>query len=196
MTTTCSQAGLTLWFTGLSSSGKTTLSQAVSERLKTQGHKVEILDGDAVRQYLCRGLGFSKEDRDENIRRIGYVAELLTRNGVIVLVAAISPYREVRDEVRRRIGRFVEIYVNAPLAVCEQRDVKGLYQKARAGLIRGFTGIDDPYEPPLVPDLECSTGSETLQQCVDKILAVVHCRLSMPPPPAAVPLPALQSTDT
>jgi len=121
------------------------------EHLAQRGMEVESLDGDEVRRHLSRGLGFSKEDRDENIRRIGYVAGLLTRHGVVVLVSAISPYRAVRDEVRQSIGNFVEIYVNAPLAICELRDVKGLYGKARRGELAGFTGVDDPYEPPLDP---------------------------------------------
>lgn len=119
---------------------------------------------------MTKGLGFSKEDRDENIRRIGFVAQLLTRHGVIVIVSAISPYREIRDEVRHKIGRFVEVYVNAPLAVCEQRDVKGLYKRARAGEIRNFTGIDDPYELPLNPEVECRTDLETIEESAAKVL--------------------------
>jgi adenylylsulfate kinase len=162
--------GLTIWFTGLSSAGKTTLSQAVGKELLARGLKVEWLDGDVIREYLCKDLGFSKEDRDENIRRIGFVAELLTRNGVIVLVSAISPYRSARDEMRQRIGRFVEVYVNASLATCEQRDVKGLYKRARAGAMQGLTGVDDPYEEPLQPDLECRTDLETVQQSTHKIM--------------------------
>jgi adenylylsulfate kinase len=165
------QPGVTVWFTGLSGAGKTTISRAVEERLNSYGHKVEILDGDVVRQNLTKGLGFSKEDRDENIRRVGFVAALLTRNQVTVLVSAISPYRAIRQEVRERIGNFVEVYVNAPLQVCEQRDVKGLYKKARAGEIKNFTGIDDPYEPPLNPEVECRTDLETLDESVSKVLA-------------------------
>src|SRR5271163_799763 len=126
-------SGLTIWFTGLSSSGKTTISQAVHETLLQAGHKVEGLDGDVVRQHISKGLGFSKEDRDENIRRIGFVAELLTRNGVIVLVSAISPYRAVRDEMRALIGNFIEVYVEAPLEVCQKRDIHGIYRRAAAG---------------------------------------------------------------
>ncbi len=163
------QRGVTIWFTGLSGAGKTTISRAVAEELRSQGHQLEILDGDVVRQNLTKGLGFSKEDRDENIRRIGFVSHLLTRNGVIVLVSAISPYREIREEVRQRIGDFVEVYVNAPLAVCEGRDVKGLYQRARAGEIKGFTGIDDPYEHPLNPEIECRTDLEELEESVAKV---------------------------
>jgi len=164
------QKGVTVWFTGLSGAGKTTLAKAVYNELKQQGYKVELLDGDVVRQYLSKGLGFSKEDRDENIRRIGFVADLLTRNGVIALVAAISPYRATREEVRKKIGDFVEVYVNAPLEVCEERDVKGLYKKARAGEIKNFTGIDDPYEPPLNPEVECRTDRESLEESVQKVL--------------------------
>lgn len=165
------QIGVTLWFTGLSGAGKTTISQAVEKKLRSLGYKVETLDGDVVRQNLTKGLGFSREDRDENIRRIGFVANLLTRNQVIVLVSAISPYKEIRTEVRDRIGSFIEVYVNAPLEVCEQRDVKGLYKKARSGEIKNFTGIDDPYEPPINPDVECRTDKETLEESVAKVFA-------------------------
>lgn len=162
--------GLTVWFTGLSGAGKTTISCAVKERLKSYGYPVEILDGDIVRQNLSNGLGFSKADRDENIRRVGFVAELLTRNQVIVLVSIISPYQEIRQEVRERIGNFIEVYVNAPLQVCEQRDVKGLYRKVRSGEIKNFTGINDPYEPPLNPEVECRTDLETREESVSKVM--------------------------
>lgn len=162
--------GVTLWFTGLSGAGKTTISDAVEEKFKALGVKFERLDGDIVRENLTKGLGFSKEDRDTNIRRIGFVSHLLTRNGVIVLVSAISPYRAIRDEVRQQIGDFVEIYVNAPLQVCEERDVKGLYKRARAGEIKQFTGIDDPYEAPLNPEIECRTDLETLDESVQKVM--------------------------
>lgn len=165
------QPGVTVWFTGLSGAGKTTISHAVENKLKSYGYKVERLDGDVVRQNLTKGLGFSKEDRDENIRRVGFVAGLLTRNQVIVLVSVISPYREIREEVRQQIGNFVEVYVNAPLEICEQRDVKGLYKKARAGEIKNFTGIDDPYEPPLNPEVECRTDLESPEESVSKVLA-------------------------
>lgn len=164
------QRGVTIWFTGLSGAGKTTLSQALAEALRSQGHNIEILDGDVVRQNLSKGLGFSKEDRDENIRRIGFVSHLLTRNGVIVLVSAISPYRKIREEVRQRVGDFVEIYVNAPLQVCEARDVKGLYKRARSGEIKGFTGINDPYESPLNPEVECRTDIEELPASLAKVM--------------------------
>lgn len=166
---TVKQRGVTIWFTGLSGAGKTTISKIVAERLREQGYKIEVLDGDVVRQNLSKGLGFSKADRDENIRRIGFVSHLLTRNGVIVIVSAISPYREIREEVRERIKDFVQVYVNAPLEVCEDRDVKGLYQRARAGEIKGFTGIDDPYEPPLHPDVECRTDLEDISESVAKV---------------------------
>ncbi|MEA5467770.1 adenylyl-sulfate kinase [Spirulina sp. 06S082] len=162
--------GVTVWFTGLSGAGKTTISQKVAEELRSQNYKLEVLDGDIVRTNLTKGLGFSKEDRDENIRRIGFVSHLLTRNGVIVIVSAISPYREIRDEVRKRIGDFVEVYVNAPLKTCEERDVKGLYKRARAGEIKQFTGIDDPYESPLNPEIECHTDKEELEESVQKVL--------------------------
>ena len=165
------QPGVTVWFTGLSGAGKTTISSAIEKKLKSYGYKVEVLDGDLVRQNLTKGLGFSKEDRDENIRRVGFVAGLLTRNQVIVLVSAISPYQEIRQEVRHRIGNFVEVYVNAPLEVCEKRDVKGLYKKARSGEIKNFTGINDPYQPPLNPEVECRTDLETLEESVSKVLA-------------------------
>lgn len=173
--------GITVWFTGLCGSGKTTLSRALEQHLAARGYDLEVLDGDVMRQHLCKGLGYSKADRDENIRRIGFVAGLLTRHGVIALVAAISPYREIRDEVRRSIGSFLEVYVNAPLEVCEQRDQKGLYRKARAGEIRGFTGIDDPYEPPLQPEVECRTDIESVEECVAKILRVLEPRLPKRP---------------
>jgi bifunctional enzyme CysN/CysC len=171
--------GVTVWFTGLSSAGKSTLSKAVYERLWARGHRVESLDGDEVRQHLSRGLGFSKEDRNENIRRIGFVAEMLSRHGVIALVSAISPYRQVRDEVRARIPNFLEVYVNAPLSICEERDVKGLYRKARSGEIPSFTGVDDPYEPPLAPDVECRTDRETIAESAQKIVDAVEARLSL-----------------
>ncbi|MDY6937454.1 MAG: adenylyl-sulfate kinase [Cyanobacteriota bacterium] len=162
--------GVTVWFTGLSGAGKTTITKAVAEKLTSQGCKLEILDGDIVRENLTKGLGFSKEDRDINVRRIGFVAHLLTRNGVIVLVSAISPYREIREELKEKIGDFVEVFVNAPLNVCEDRDVKGLYKKARSGEIAQFTGISDPYEPPTNPTLECRTDLEEEAESVEKVL--------------------------
>lgn len=164
------QLGVTVWLTGLSGAGKTTITQGLEKELRSLGYPVEVLDGDIVRQNLTKDLGFSKEDRDENIRRIGFVAHLLSRNGVIVLVSAISPYRAVREEVRQKISNFIEVYVNVPLEICEQRDPKGLYKKARSGKIQHFTGIDDPYEPPLNPDVECYTNLETIDESVTKVL--------------------------
>jgi adenylyl-sulfate kinase len=166
--------GLTVWFTGLSSAGKSTISKAVFEKLWARGYKVELLDGDAVRQNLSKGLSFTKEDRDENVRRVGFVAELLTRNGVIALVSLISPYRPVREEVRRRIGNFLEVYVHAPIEVCEQRDVKGLYRRARAGEFHGMTGVDDPYEEPLTPEIECRTDHETAAESAAKVIDAIE----------------------
>lgn len=165
------QRGVTIWFTGLSGAGKTTINDALTAKLRDRNLKLEVLDGDIVRTNLTKGLGFSKEDRDENVRRIGFVSHLLTRNGVIVLVAAISPYRAIREEVRKRVGDFIEVYVSAPVEVCEERDVKGLYAKARSGEIKQFTGISDPYEPPTNPEVNCETHKETLDESVDKVIA-------------------------
>lgn len=162
--------GLTIWFTGLSGAGKSTVATLLAERLKGMGRRVELLDGDEVRKNLSSGLGFSKADRDANIRRIAFVAKLLSRNGVVAITAAISPYREIRDEARREIRHFVEVFVDCPLDVCEQRDVKGLYQKARSGEIQQFTGISDPYEPPLHSEVTLHTDQETPEQSVDQIL--------------------------
>ncbi|MGC9329317.1 MAG: adenylyl-sulfate kinase [Candidatus Hinthialibacter sp.] len=167
----CAYKGFTLWFTGLSGSGKSTISDVIQKEFEKRGIKHEILDGDVVRTNLSKGLGFSKEDRDINIRRIGFVCHLLTRNGVVAVSAAISPYRAIRDENRRLIGNFVEVYVQAPLDVCEKRDPKGLYKKARAGEIKEFTGIDDPYEEPLHPEVVCQTDKETPEESAQKILA-------------------------
>ncbi|WYL95079.1 MAG: adenylyl-sulfate kinase [Gloeotrichia echinulata IR180] len=163
------EQGITIWFTGLSGSGKTTICRAMEKKLINLGYKVEVLDGDILRQRLSKELGFSREHRIENIRRIGFVAEILTRNGIIVLVSAISPYREIRQEVRQQIGNFIEVYVNAPLEVCEQRDEKGLYKRARSGEISNFTGIDDPYEPPINPTVECRTDQESVAESVAKV---------------------------
>ena len=163
--------GVTLWFTGLSGSGKTTIAKAVEHELRVRHCKVEMLDGDIVRTNLSKGLTFSKEDRDINVRRIGFVANLLSRNGVIAITAAISPYRAIRDEIRQTTQNFLEVYVNTPLAICEARDVKGLYAKARAGEIKHFTGIDDPYESPLNPEVVCYTAQETIEQSAGKVLA-------------------------
>jgi adenylyl-sulfate kinase len=163
--------GFTLWFTGLSGAGKSTISGIVEKRLRDAGAKVEVLDGDAVRENLSKGLGFSKEDRDTNIRRIGFVCELLSRNGVIAVVAAISPYRAVREELRSRIQNFIEIYVECPLDVVAERDVKGLYKKAAAGQIGQFTGISDPYEPPLHPEVLVHSAGETPDESAQKVWA-------------------------
>ena len=168
---------MTIWFTGLSSAGKTTISRAVYEKLWAKGYKLELLDGDAIRQHISKDLGFSKEDRDENVRRIGFMAELLSRNGVIAMVAAISPYRIMREEMRARIGNFIEVYVNASLDVVEQRDVKSIYRRCRAGEIHGVSGIDDPYEPPLAPEVECRTDRETLAESTNKVMRVIEARL-------------------
>jgi len=158
----------------MSGAGKSTLSALLQARLRALGAKVEVLDGDVVRTHLSKGLGFSKEDRDENIRRIGFVCELLSRNGVIAIASAISPYREVREEVRRGIERFVEIYVECPLDVLAARDVKGLYQKALAGEIPHFTGVSDPYEPPLAPEVTVNSAKETPEQSVERIWATLE----------------------
>jgi len=161
--------GFTLWFTGLSGAGKSTLSQLVAQRLCAHGARVELLDGDVVRTRLSKGLGFSKDDRDENIRRIGFVCDLLTRHGVIAIAAAISPYRAIRDELRASISPFVEIYVTCPIEILIERDVKGLYKKALAGEIAQFTGITDPYEPPLRPELTVDSSQETPEQSCERI---------------------------
>jgi adenylylsulfate kinase len=172
------ERGVVIWFTGLSGSGKTTIAHLVEDKLMEAGVPVEILDGDVVRENLSKGLGFSKEDRDTNIRRIAFVAHLLQRNGVFVITAAISPYRSVREEARVMSKDFVEVFADAPLEVCEERDVKGLYQKARAGEIKGFTGIDDPYEPPVGPEVVCSTDRETpeasAQKVIDKLIELKY----------------------
>lgn len=166
--------GFTLWFTGMSGAGKSTISRQLELKLRARGAKVEVLDGDVVRTHLSKGLGFSKEDRDENVRRIGFVCELLSRNGVIAIAAAISPYRAVRDEVRSRIPNFVEIFVECPVDVLAERDVKGLYKRALAGEIPHFTGISDPYEAPLSPEVTVNSSQETPEQSVEKIWATLE----------------------
>ncbi|HVP54253.1 MAG TPA: sulfate adenylyltransferase subunit CysN [Candidatus Eisenbacteria bacterium] len=176
------QQGLTVWFTGLSGAGKTTVCRAVATELLAHGLQVEVIDGDIIRNHLCKDLGFSKQDRDENIRRIAFVSKLLTRNGAIVLVSAISPYRESRDAARRTIGNFMEVYVSTPLAVCEVRDPKDLYKKARSGKIHGFTGIDDPYEPPVAPEIVCNTDQESTRESSSKVVAAVLKFLSSTTP--------------
>jgi adenylyl-sulfate kinase len=166
------QKGFTLWFTGLSGAGKTTIADAIEPILRDRGiTKIEKLDGDVVRTHLSKGLGFSKEDRDTNIRRIGWVAEVLTRNGVCVLASAISPYRDIRDEVRGNIGSFVEVYVECSIEELTRRDVKGLYEKALKGEIKNFTGVSDPYEAPLNAEVRVNSETEDLEQSVGKVLA-------------------------
>jgi adenylyl-sulfate kinase len=162
--------GFTVWLTGLSGSGKSTLSAMLQERLGERGRKVEILDGDVVRTHLSKGLTFSKEDRDTNIKRIAFVCGLLTRNGVATISAAIAPYREARAWARNEIGNFVEVYVKCSIAVCRERDVKGLYKLADEGKLKGFTGVDDPYEEPENPELVVETDKETPEQSVQHIL--------------------------
>jgi adenylylsulfate kinase len=162
--------GFTLWFTGLSGAGKTTIAEIVEHELRERGRSVEVLDGDIVRTNLSKGLGFSRDDRNINVLRIGFVANLLTRNGVAVIVSAISPYKEARDQVRRRIIDFVEVFVDAPLEVCAERDVKGLYKKAFAGEIEQFTGVSDPYEPPAAPELHIKTDEETPEESAGRVI--------------------------
>jgi adenylyl-sulfate kinase len=161
--------GFTLWLTGMSGAGKSTTAHLLEQRLRQINARVEILDGDVVRTHLSKGLGFSREDREENIRRIGFVCELLSRNGVNVIVAAISPYRAMREEVRSRIPHFVEVFVDCPVETLVERDVKGLYKKALAGEIPHFTGITDPYEPPSSPEVTIHTALETPEQSMEKI---------------------------
>ena len=168
------QKGVTLWFTGLSGSGKTTLSQMVEETLLERGLNVEVLDGDVVRQNLSKGLGFSKEDRDLNIHRIGFVCNLLTRNNVIAIAAAISPYKAVRDANRKLIGNYVEIHTDCPLEVLAKRDTKGLYKKAMAGEIKNFTGVSDPYEEPEDAEIKVDTSDESADKSHDRIIQTLE----------------------
>jgi adenylylsulfate kinase len=171
--------GLVIWFTGLSGAGKTTLAAALERRLSGQGTPTYLLDGDVLRLGLCRDLGFSLEDRKENIRRAGSVAQILADTGLVVLVALISPFRLDRDRIRSSLppGKFVEVFVDTPLQICEQRDVKGLYKKARTGLISEFTGISSPYEPPLVPEVELRTDSQNVEQCVNQLSAYLDDKI-------------------
>ena len=162
--------GFTLWFTGLSGSGKSTIAERVALRLERWGVPVEILDGDVVRTHLSKGLGFTREDRDENIKRVGFVCQLLSRHGVAVIASVISPYREARDFNRQKIKNFVEVYTRCPVEICAQRDIKGLYQKAMDGEIKGFTGVDDPYEAPLNPEVTCKTDTESIEESVEKVI--------------------------
>src|SRR5215213_9979330 len=176
--------GFVLWLTGLSGAGKTTLAGRLVPELRARGLRVEVLDGDEVRTNLSKGLGFSKEDRDTNVRRIGYVARLLARNGVAAVTAAISPYREVREEVRRAVAadgaEFVEVYVECPLDVLAERDVKGLYKKALAGEIKGFTGVSDPYEEPRAPDVIVRTHEESIEASAERIIFELERRGLLP----------------
>lgn len=169
--------GLTIWLTGLPSAGKTTLARGIGDRLLTAGHRVEVLDGDVIRTQLTKDLGFSREDRAENVRRVGFVAHLLSRNGVMAVCALVSPYRNERDEVRAlHDGRFLEVHVATPVEVCAERDVKGLYARARAGELRGLTGVDDPYEPPLAPDVVVPTHLQSVEESLDSIWQAVEAR--------------------
>jgi len=163
--------GVAVWFTGLSGAGKTTLCGAVAERLRERGSAVVVLDGDELRRSVNADLGYSRNDREENVRRIGAMAVRLVAQKTIVLVAAISPYRAMRDAMRRRTPAFVEVFVNAPLATCMERDTKGLYRRALAGEIASFTGISDPYEPPLAPEVVCNTAEESVDGSADKVMA-------------------------
>jgi adenylylsulfate kinase len=174
--------GFCLWFTGLSGSGKTTITNHLVKELRRRGSKIEVLDGDIVRQNLSKGLGFSKEDRDTNIRRVAFVADLLSRNGVPVITAAISPYRSIRDEARAKMdGRFIEVYTKAPLEVCEERDVKGLYAKARSGEIKEFTGVSDPYEAPESPELLIETDKQEPEESARQIVDYLEAQGLIPP---------------
>jgi adenylyl-sulfate kinase len=168
--------GFCLWFTGYSGAGKSTIANIVVDELRARGHNVELLDGDEVREHLSKGLGFSKEDRDTNIRRIGWVAKVLARNGVVSVTAAISPYRAIRDEMRAEIDNFVEVHVATSLEDCEARDVKGLYAKARNGDIPEFTGVSDPYEPPLDPEVRLETAGRTPAESAAELVAWLEAK--------------------
>jgi adenylyl-sulfate kinase len=180
-----SDRGFTIWFTGLSGAGKSTLSEALAPVLRDRGHKLEILDGDVVRTNLSKGLGFSKEDRDTNILRIGFVAHLLSRNGVAVITAAISPYREIRDRNRELIGDFIEVYAKCSIEELTRRDVKGLYEKALRGEIQNFTGVSDPYEEPLNPEVTVDTERETIEESLGKIVSFLEQQGYIAPAPVA-----------
>jgi adenylylsulfate kinase len=177
------KSGFILWLTGLPASGKTTIARGLEKDLRERGCRVEVLDGDEVRRSLSKGLGYSRQDRDTNIRRLGFVANLLSRNGVVAIVAAISPYRDSRNEMRATTHNFIEVYVNAPLEVCEARDPKGLYAMARAGEVIAFTGIDDPYEAPTAPDIVCPTHEETPAESINRVIDELHLRNLIPEKP-------------
>jgi adenylyl-sulfate kinase len=177
------ESGFVLWLTGLSGAGKSTVAAKLAPALAERGHRVELLDGDEVRTNLCQGLGFSRADRDTNIARIGYVAGKLAKHGVAVLVAAISPYRQARDRVRASVDQFVEVHVAAPVGVCAERDPKGLYAKALAGQLPNFTGVSDPYEPPLDPEIVLHTEAESVDDSVHQVLAWLETN-QLPPRPA------------
>lgn len=173
--------GRVVWFTGLSGAGKTTLANELYKALVRRNiENIEILDGDDIRTNLSKGLGFSREDRDTNVRRIGYVAHLLSKHDVIVIVAAISPYREVREELKRKIPEFVEVYCDCSIDIVTKRDPKGLYKKALAGEISNFTGISDPYEPPMSPDIILKTGEDDIELCLNKLLKFLGFEISVP----------------
>lgn len=163
--------GVTVWLTGLPCSGKTTIGRSIAGQLNELGLPVELLDADDLRLTISKGLGFSRSDREENLRRIAFVCGSLARHGVIAVVSAIAPYRSIRDEIREELGRFVEVYVNAPLGTCEFRDVKGMYKRAREGRMQSMTGIDSPYEYPLSPEVECCTDSETVEESAEKVMS-------------------------
>lgn len=168
--------GVTIWLTGLPSSGKSTIAEHLRQLLTARGRRVEVLDGDLIRAELSPDLGFSRADRDVNVRRIAFLAHLLTRNGVITIVAAVSPYAEARRQARERIADFIEVYVDCPLAECERRDVKGLYARARAGQLKGFTGVDDPYEAPERADVTLRTAEQTAEECAREVVGVLEAR--------------------
>ncbi len=171
-----SSPGFILWFTGLSGAGKSTVSNAVAPLLSARGVRVEMLDGDVVRTHLTAGLGFTREDRDVNVRRIAWVADLVARHGGVAIVAAISPFRDVRDEVKRTYANVIEVYVNASVEECARRDVKGLYAKALRGEIANFTGVSDPYEPPLNPEIELRTAEMSVDEAARKVIAYLEQR--------------------
>ncbi|HSJ62677.1 MAG TPA: adenylyl-sulfate kinase [Gemmatimonadaceae bacterium] len=174
-------SGITLWFTGIPASGKSTIARETGDLLAQRGLPVELLDGPEVRQSLSRGLGFTHEDREENVRRIGYVAKLLSRNGVIAICAAVSPYRATRDEIRTHVTNFIEVYVECPLSEAERRDTEGLYARARAGVIEDFTGVSDPYEPPLRPEVHIRSDQESAASAARKVVKTLELLQLIPP---------------